>query len=452
MSSRLRWTDAALPAVAVVVVVAGALLPRLSVDGESDKAVAVTESSYVCPNTNGATTSLGQVKAGESRRVEVADRGKTTEKASDSKRWTVDRWGGDGVFVTQAGRASGATGFTSLTAPQSAGGGLSVARCGAVVDEAWFLGLGTADKRSSTLVLANLSDTPAVADLTLWNGRGVMDAVNAQGVSVKPFAIRRIPVADLAAGEPQLAMRVDRRRGVLSAMVEDSSKATYAGSDAVSATVAPSRTQVISGIDSGTRGRTLLVLNPSDQVARIDVTILTADGPVADKGLQGLKVQPNRYRTLTVPTSAGSGPQTALVSSDRAVVAAMRVEPSVKDFTVAAATPALDGTAIAPVRLGQGVALDRLVLTALDQSTTFTVEGYDDRMKQISRESVKVAGRSSAALTAKTLKIRGATAYLTVTSNGGGVAAAIYRAGTGVSSLGLEPAAVMLDVPPVLPD
>lgn len=452
-SSTLRsWSNALLPVLAVVMVAAAAALPRWHADHPRTDSVRVSQTTYVCPHSQSkATAAYGQIAAGTSRDIAVSTDGEVESEQSDAARWVTQALTGNGVLVTQDGRGSGAVGFTAGTASKSAGGGLVVARCGGVVDEAWFLGLGTADKRSSTLVLSNLSDTPAVADVVLWNSTGAVDAVHAKGIAVEPFTVRRIPISDLAAGEPDLAAQVVRRRGVMAAMVEDSSTATFAGTEAIGAAQPPSRDQVVAGVDGQKRGKKLLLLNPGNQTARVDVTTYSADGPVADADLQGIEVKAGRYLTVDVPGTVGAGQHALRVTSDRAIVASARVSPDVKDFMLAESAPLLDGPAVVPVDLGVASPA-RLILTALDDAASVDVVAYDAKMHEIGRTTVDIAARSTLSTKVSDIKADGDIAYLTVDADGVAVGAVTYTAGSRSSSLVLRSAPTSIDVPVVLPD
>ena len=452
-SSTLRsWSNALLPVLAVVMVAAAAALPRWHADHPRTDSVRVSQTTYVCPHSQSkATAAYGQIAAGTSRDIAVSTDGEVESEQSDAALWVTQALTGNGVLVTQDGRGSGAVGFTAGTASKSAGGGLVVARCGGVVDEAWFLGLGTADKRSSTLVLSNLSDTPAVADVVLWNSTGAVDAVHAKGIAVEPFTVRRIPISDLAAGEPDLAAQVVRRRGVMAAMVEDSSTATFAGTEAIGAAQPPSRDQVVAGVDGQKRGKKLLLLNPGNQTARVDVTTYSADGPVADADLQGIEVKAGRYLTVDVPGTVGAGQHALRVTSDRAIVASARVSPDVKDFMLAESAPLLDGPAVVPVDLGVASPA-RLILTALDDAASVDVVAYDAKMHEIGRTTVDIAARSTLSTKVSDIKADGDIAYLTVDADGDAVGAVTYTAGSRSSSLVLRSAPTSIDVPVVLPD
>ena len=89
------------------------------------------------------------------------------------------------------------------------------------------------------MILTNGRRAPAAVDLDLWGPDGKIDAVDAKGIVIKPFTTRRVELDDLAAGEPELALRVLRRRGAVSAVVNDLSTAVFGGTEPVSATATP---------------------------------------------------------------------------------------------------------------------------------------------------------------------------------------------------------------------
>jgi len=453
MNTVRRWVDIlGLPILAAALAAGVAVLPSPSSEDGSTRRVKVTQTTYACPADDDTTWGLGQIEAGTERRLLARGTGDTT--SSDADRWSVVAPGTDQAVVVQDGSGSGAAGFYASVRRTSAGGGLSVGHCPGVADDEWFLGLGSADKRSSTLVLTNMSDTPAVADVSLWNSQGVVDAVHAKGISVKPFAVRRIAVSDLAAGEPGMALRLERRRGLLSAVVQDSSTATFAGTEPIEGSLSPRKDQLIPGIDGGARGKTLLLLNPGQQTARVAVSTFSADGPLAAEGLQDVKVKPGRYRELTVPAAAGGGRQAWHVTSDQPVAAAVRVSPNPKDFAVAESGSVLDGPAIVPVELGSGVSEPRLLLTAPGETATATVVAYDSRMRELGRTKVEIGARTTARVKTASVAEDGPPAYLLVLPEGRAplVGAATYTDGDRVSSLRLISAPTTIEVPVVRPD
>lgn len=447
-----RLLAAALPVAAVAMVAAASFLPGDSTTaGAAPRPVDVVESTYACPAGSIITLGAGQLRAGDSRTVRVVPDGTADDDLQDAGAWSTASFDAAGLIVTETGRGAGPSGFFAGRAPAKGGGGLVVGRCPGVVDDAWFMGLGSGEKHFSTLILTNLSSTPAVADLRLWGTEGRVEAVDAAGITLDPYEVRRIPLADLAAGEPALGIQVQRSRGSLSAVVNDSSTSTFAGTEPIGATQAPRRDQVVGGIAGGARGKTLLLLNPGDETARVDVDVLADGGTFAGRGLQDVKVEPGQLREVEVPESAGSGGQAFHLVSDQPVTASVRMSPNDQDYAIAEATPLLDGDALVPVDLGRGVSIPKLVLTAPGRTATVEVEAFDESMRSLGSSTVGVDGGTTVRVDAvdQDEDFADDVAYVVVRGAGDVLGGATYVDGDGVSSLALEAAPVAVEAPAV---
>lgn len=443
-----RYLDVLWPLLAVALVGGAALLPSTSDPRPEPDLIDVVESSYACPTGRGITVASGQVKAGEQRVIRSGDDTEIAPKATDPGAWSVYSTSVPGVVVTETGREAGAEGFYSGTAGAAGGGGLIVGRCAPVIEDAWFLGLGSADRRSSTIRLANLSASPAIADLSLWGPEGQIDAIDATGIVLDPFEVRRIPVADLAAGEPLMALRVERRRGVLAASVIDASTATSSGTEPLEATRAPAKEQVVPGVTGGTRGKSLLLFNPGKRTARADVQVIGGDGPFASPGLQDLKVEPGTIRQVAVPASAGRGQQGFQVTSDQPISTSIRAA-GTDDFLSMEAGLPLDGPALVPVRLGRAVTAPRLLLTAPDAAARLTLTAYDASMRELRTADVSLAASTSQVV--DTRRVAAGAAYLVVEAKGTILGAATYSGDGRASSVLLRSVPATIDAPVVTP-
>jgi len=436
-----------LPFAAVALVVLALVAPSPSESTRAPSRVTVSEAAYACPAGSVITVASGQIRPGTGAQANVfpsRDRDADLEHAATWRTSVVD---GPGVMVQQRGRASGPVGFFAGTAPKKGGGGLVVGSCPGVVDDAWLLGLGSGGKHFSTLILTNLADTPAAVDLSLWGPKGKIDAVGSEGIVVKPSSVRRIRLDDLAAGEPELAMHVHRRRGSLSAVVNDSATTVFSGTEPVSATLSPRRNQVIGGVVQGANGRTLMLLNPGDATARVTVTVIGAKNTFAPSGLEQIKVRPGTTRSITMPKSAGGGAQALRLTSDEPISATVRLAPTAKDYAYAEAVPALPGPAIVPVEVGPKIGAPRLLLTAPGRAATAKVQAYDASMRPLASSDVAIK-----AGTTTWVKLEAPdAAYFVVTPHGKVVAAATYVKGDGISSLALTPAPVTVLSPQVRP-
>lgn len=436
------------PLAAVALVVLAVLAPSSSETSRSPSSVTVTESAYACPAGSGLTVAAGQVRAGTGSTAEILPGGSRDSDLEDAGAWRTAVPDGAGVKIRQQGRGSGAVGFFAGAAPKDGGGGLVVGSCPGVVDDAWLMGLGSGGKHFSTLILTNLADSPAAVDVSLWGPKGRVDAVGAEGIVVKPSSVRRIRLDELAAGESELAIRVHRRRGSVSAVVNDTSSAVFRGTEPVSATLSPRRRQVVAGLTEGTAGRTLLLLNPGGTTSRVDVRIIGPKGTFTPSGLEQVKVPAGSTRSIDIPRSAGPDEQALLITSDRPVAAGVRMSPDDTDYAYAEAASPLAGPAVVPVDLGDtNSGVPRLVLTAPGEAAIADVRAYDSAMKPLMKSTVTIKAGTTTSLA---LKLKGA-AYLVVRPRGEVVAAATYTGRGLISSLALTAAPVTALAPQVRP-
>ena len=447
-----RWWPALLPGAAVVMVLVATFLPGRSVDSTPSQSVDVVETSYACPAGEGTTIGAGQVRAGEGRTVRVSpdDAAAAAESMSDPGAWSTTEIDAEGLIVTEAGQGVSASGHFARTDPEGEGGGLVVGRCPGVTDDAWFLGAGSGGRHFSTLVLSNLSSATAVADVRLWGTEGPIEAVDASGITLDPYEVRRIPLTDLAAGESVLGLEVQRTRGALSATVLDRFSAVPAGSESIGPSRAPRTDQVVGGVDAGSGGKSLMLLNPGEATARVDVSAIGTDGTFPVEDLQDLAVDPGSYLEVDVPASVGSGPQAFAVASDQPVGAGLRVRSADADYAVAESTAPLDGAAIVPVDLGPGVSAPQLLLTAPDGAASVDIEVLDAEMSSLDSTTVEV----DAGTTQRVRSVPEGTedaAYVVVRGTGDVVAGAGYSRGERVASLALVPSPVSVPAPAVRP-
>ncbi|MFC5677760.1 DUF5719 family protein [Aeromicrobium endophyticum] len=440
---------AAFPLVAVLLVAAATVVPRGSDADESrpPTSVPVTQSSYACPAGPVITVASGQVAPGTSATATALPSRTPDQSLGDAGAWRTGVVDGQGVVVDQQGRGSGAVGYFAGTAPKSGGGGLVVGSCTGVVDDAWLMGLGSGNGHFSTLILTNLASTPAAVDLSLWGPQGPIDAVDADGIVVEPFSVRRIRLDSLAAGESEIAVHLQRRRGSLSAVVNDTSTATFKGTEPISAALSPRRTQVVGGLVGGASGRTLLVLNPGRSTARVGVEVIGKDGTFTPTGLEQVTVKAGTVQAVTVPDSAGADEQALRLTSDRPVAATVRMAPTADDYAYAEPGAPLSGPAVVPVDLGSVRAAPSLVLTAPGGAAEVEVQGFDASMKPLASSTVTIAAGTTSAVRPE---VDGA-AYLVLRPTGRVVAAATYADGDALSSLALSAAPVSVQAPQVRP-
>jgi len=448
-----RLRTVAAPVAAALLLALAFVLPNGTDADRSPASVTIARSAYACPGGSGVSVSAGQVVAGSSATATSLPGRTPVESLGDARRWRSDTVDAAGVAMDQRGRGSGAVGFFSEDARKARGGGLVVGPCPPTADDSWFLGAGSGGKHLTSLVLTNLSSSPAVADLSFWGPAGRIDPVDAGGVVVDPFTVQRVDLRDLAAGEAELAVRVERRRGSLTVAALDSSTSVFRGTDALEPTARPGREQIVAGMPAGTSTRTLLVLNSSTSTARVRVEVVGEKGIFAPKALESIKVDAKQLKAVTVPKSVGSDGATLRLRSDQPVAASVRVAPGAKDRAVVEAVPELDGAAVVPVDLGTVTRAPELVLTAARREARVTLEAYDDEMSRQASTDVTVEAGTTKSLDLGSAKVLDAkdVAYVVVRAEGGVVGAATYRLGNGIASIGLTEAPVTVLGPQVRP-
>ena len=438
----------ALPLVAVALVALASLAPADDDDPtRRPSTVAVTQSSYACPAGPVITVAAGQVVPGTSSTASALPDRTPDETLGGASTWRTAVVDAPGVAVEQQGRGSGAVGYFAGTAPASGGGGLVVGSCPGVVDDAWLLGLGSGNKHFSTLILTNLAGSAASVDLTLWGPEGEIDAVNADGIVIEPYSVNRIRLDSLAAGESELAVHVHRRRGSVSAVVNDTSTATFQGTEPITAARSPRREQVIGGLVAGTSGRTLLVLNPGTSTARVDVEVIGREGTFTPSGLEQVAVKGGTLAAVPVPDTAGSGEQALRLTSDQPVSSTVRMAPTTIDYAYAEPTPALAGPAIVPIDLAAQTVGVQLVLTAPRGAASVEVQAFDAAMAPLTSSTVSIPAGTTQVAAADAA----GAAYLVLRPTGDVIAAATYAKGDKISSLAIRDAPVTVLGPRVRP-
>lgn len=441
---RIRAT--APPVVAIALIVAAIFLPDPREGARDPRPVAVSRTAYACPGD--VNVAAGQIAPARAVRAVSLPGRRTVGSLERADRWRLAKTSRTTV-VEQSGRGSGGAGFFTTTAGEDEGGGLIVASCPPTVDESWFVGLGSGAKHESRLELTNLSDVVAVADISMWGVDGPIEAVGAEGIVIKPEETETLTLSKLAAGEPELAVRVERRRGAFAVTAFDGSRRVYGGSEVPAPTRAPRRDQMVTGLPAGARNRTLLVVNPSTATSRLSVSVLGRRGTFAPRGLDAVRVPAGRVTTLELPASLGADGNSLRIRSEQPVAAVVRVAEAKDDYAYVDSAHKLDGPALVPVDLGGGTSRPRLTLTAPAGKATVTVTGFDAQMKRLASERHQLPGgtTSTVALTGLTESDR--LAYAVVEPRGNVVGSVTFRKDEGIASIPLEAAPVRVLGPDV---
>jgi len=353
----------------------------------------------------------------------------------------------DAVLVKASGAlAPGLSGFATTVAADRAGGGLTVAGCPAPRRSWWFVGAGATVQHSSTLVITNPDPAEAIATAQVHGPDGLLDTVGTTGMVVPPGRSVAVDLAQVAAGQDDLAINVEASQGRVVAAVLDrwSTVQGPAGTEWLPPAAAPAAAVTITGAAAGGGERQrLLVANPGSRTTRVELEVSDPAGTFGPEGARPVDVAPGSVARIDLPPS-GSGKALALrLSSDTPVTAALRLRTAGgrPDVAYAVASAALPQPSVAPVRSGSGdrVHLPRLQLTAVDpdQAATATVEVYDAAGRLLGSTAVDVPAGTAQRATGPR-RVDGNPAYLVLLPGDEPLhASAVYDARSGLSVLSL---------------
>lgn len=290
------------------------------------------------------------------------------------------------VVVRAAGPTAGALEAVQLShGTAGAERGYASVRCEAPGTDAWYVGGSTTVGVSSTLVLVNIDDVPAQADITFWSSSGPVDSRAGQGLVVPPRSRRTLPMETLAPDQDNVAVHVHTRTGRLASGLRQQrgTPDTPLGVDWVPATGPPARGAVVAGIPAGPGTRTLLVANPGPDDVVVAVQLSTADGQFVPSGLDAAPVPAGTVQLVDLSAQLATTPAAVRVTTDGAgVLAAVFADTPDRDgvgtdFAWLAAAGALDGPALLADTALDPKSQVTLLLTAPDAGATVTVTPVD---------------------------------------------------------------------------
>jgi hypothetical protein len=433
------------PLLAAALVAAGTLLPQPARTSAADEERLVVEArTLAC--AGGSEVAAGSLDANQGARREtvVLPAGEPVEALSGGTGWATAEVPGPVSVRTTDEQGAGAVAFT-----RADDDGLELAACpwAAAYSAPYLVGGGAADGHQSTLLLTGASAGPSVVDLRLWGAQGPVEGVGTAGIALEPGEARSVRLADLAAGEPELAVQVVVRSGQVAATLRDRSGGAAPGREVVAPVERARRDQLVTGVVPG--DRRLVLLNPGSTSAPVTIDALGPDGTFTPTGLEDVQAEAGSVTVVPLPASLGDDVVSLRVRTDVPVVATVR-SAARDDVADASPVPALDGAAVAPVALGDPDEA-RLVLTAPDRAAAVRVVGRDADGRDVGATTVQVPqGRT---VVTDLRRLGDGVAWAQVRPEGDAVvhAAVTYRDGQGVATVGLRAAPVDVRAPDLRP-
>ena len=348
----------------------------------------------------------------------------------------VDR---DGLVVTARGPLAAGLEVEQVTrGEQGIDRGLAGLRCEAPRTDAWFAGGATVVGDKTLLVLANVDDTPALADVQVWSASGPVDPRAGQGITVAPHTRTLLHLEELAPDRSRLAVHVSTRRGRVAAALRHASYVARVarGVDWVPDAEPPATRVVVPGIPAGPGARAVVVTNPGTDDTIVSLRVTTRSGEFVPTG----------FAAVAVPAGTSVAKQLTALTKDTAmavtvtsvggpVLAGAVVQDGqtgpVRELSYTAASPPLSGPALVTDVVLDQPTESTLILSALDGDASVVVTP----VRLVGRpgplpgpKTVRVPGGRTTTLRLSTFFPPGATARLAVEVRPGPGSGPVYAA------------------------
>ena len=227
--------------------------------------------------------------------------------------------------------------------------------CTQPAPEQWFTGVGAAAEHASTLTLINPDRGPAVADVTVYDGSGVVDVPALRGLRVPGGRSATFALADVVPSRDALALRVSVSRGRLGASVVDVVDPVGRPRPVrgwLPAQTEPSESSYVVGVGtipaSSVAGRVLTVANPGDSEVRVELKLVGLDSEFAPAGVEELRLAPESVQEIDLSRvlrgRVAEDVQAVRLDATGPITATLRMQVS-DDLALAVAGPRVDSEA-----------------------------------------------------------------------------------------------------------
>jgi hypothetical protein len=346
---------------------------------------------------------------------------------------------GPGLEVRGAGDA--AQGLLAARA-ERVGSTLTVGGCRSAQPVWWFAGAGGGVDHSSVLFLTNVDEGPAVVDVRLHGATGSVDRAGTRGITLAPGETLRLPLAEVAPGSEELTVEVAAVRGrVVPHLLDSISLADGRGREWLPPAMPPAEDVVLAAVPAGADRVVLLVTNPGEDQALVDLEVLTEDGAFVPLGTEQVSVDPGSVKRVDLTEELEGRAAAVHLQSQVPVTGAVRS---------VSAGDAADAGSAAPLDVPSGVILagDRseLVLAGGEDASSLELLLYAPDGKEVLRRGVTVPPSGLVVVRAPD-----GAAYAVLLPRSGDTYAAALHSRPGVAVQPVTPLPTTLTRPVVLP-
>jgi hypothetical protein len=333
------------------------------------------------------------------------------------------------VVTTPAEESTGA--FASQVA--SAARWLAATPCPEPRSEWWFVGVGGSGQHSSTLLLSNPRAGDAVVDVEVRGPKGVVQSPGLRGLFVPSGRTKALDLSRLAPATGDLAVHVSTSRGLVAAAATDSLSPVVTDKplrEWVAPQPAAARELTLTGLPPKVSSATLLVTNPADVEALVEIRGIGAEATFAPKDGATLRVPPGGVGQVPVTALFDGKPLAVSVKADRPVAATVRAYADGDEAYAGAAGAPADGATLAVPEGTTG----QVRVSSTGPKGAITVTAYDVKGRSLARKRLAVAAGTSAGVDlpqgTRSVQVRDASVGLVAglaLTGPGGIASAVFE-------------------------
>ena len=456
----MKWI---VPGVTVVAVAAAAALTSTVLPAaplpETTSAPIPVYLTAVCPAFESATAAVRVAVTSQAGGLVTAPLSDPEQRNEEPEGVSVLSGRTEPMLVT----AESAAGMGAVSLTRSGSGpdrGLSAAACESAAIQRWFSGVLLNADAQADLVLGNADTVDAAVDITIFGPEGRINAPGSRGIVVEAHSARSVPLSVMAELPGPVSVLVESSAGRVAATLRQRlwQGTTPLGSDWIPPTTAPATELVLPGVVAGAGVRELVLTNPGDRTASVEVELLGETGPAALPGTENLELAAGVTRSVELSPGLAGQVAGLRVTAEQPIVAAVRqtssADPATQDPAWTAALPAIDEGGVWPVPAGARATVTLLLSNPSENDAEATVTlgnelgGAGDTVTQ------RVPAGSTVVVAVPAAK----TPWVRVVAAGTGLRGSLQvteRLG-GVESLALvpllSPRSAALEVPPVVFD
>jgi hypothetical protein len=342
----------------------------------------LTRSLVVCPSApKGSPDAAVSTTNGSSGKVTILSG--TTSHDVAVRPWASTPVPGAGALSIKASDAlaPGLLAARSGTAPVT---GLD---CANPASDQWFTGVGARPDHDSVIELTNPDSGPAVADISLLAHQTV-SVRQLRGITLPGHRTITLDLRKVVPRRPLLTAHVLVSRGRVAVGVLDTSTNLVTGSvrrEWLPPQLAPEQNSLLLGLPAGPAVRTLQLANPTSDVVRAQVRVVTGDTSFVPAGLQPVSIAPGATAALSLTSeldqAVRDGAVGIAVQATAPITTSLRTDlAGDRVLTVPDIAFSHEAATLLPLVTGNGAHLHQVtarVLLAADAVGSVTITAYD---------------------------------------------------------------------------